>query len=282
MSTLAIPHQRGLSMVELLVALAISSFLLLGITQIYVDNKRNFLFQQSQASNQEGSRFATLLLNEYLGKAGFRRTPDQLIEDAFPAITASNDCKAFLKGSAVTPAKDAQGICLRYQPLVSGELDCQGDASKAFDDSQAFKAASSGSLITIALRYKANADLSKGVLECKNLNATTPAYQELLSGIADLRLEFGVGGADMLEKALADSNRFIKASDWSTSSGQVRAVRYSILLASGTNQRDGDSKLYTDWYNAADSTTKTRLAAGDSKRIYQIASSTQTLRNLMP
>ncbi|MEN1592952.1 prepilin-type N-terminal cleavage/methylation domain-containing protein, partial [Pseudomonas aeruginosa] len=38
--------QKGLSMVELLVALAISSFLILGISQIYIDNKRNYLFQQ--------------------------------------------------------------------------------------------------------------------------------------------------------------------------------------------------------------------------------------------
>ncbi|OVZ72666.1 hypothetical protein CDO43_01055, partial [Pseudomonas aeruginosa] len=38
-------RQSGLSMIELLVALAISSFLILGITQIYLDNKRNYLFQ---------------------------------------------------------------------------------------------------------------------------------------------------------------------------------------------------------------------------------------------
>ena len=37
-------RQRGLSMIELLVALAISSFLILGITQVYIDNKRNYMF----------------------------------------------------------------------------------------------------------------------------------------------------------------------------------------------------------------------------------------------
>jgi len=48
--------QRGLSMIELLVALAISSFLLLGMSQIYLDNKRTQLFQQNQTGNQENSR----------------------------------------------------------------------------------------------------------------------------------------------------------------------------------------------------------------------------------
>ena len=57
--------QKGLSMVELLVALAISSFLILGISQIYIDNKRNYLFQQGQAGNQENSRFVLMLLQQH-------------------------------------------------------------------------------------------------------------------------------------------------------------------------------------------------------------------------
>lgn len=36
-------RQTGLSMVELMITLLISSFLILGITQIYIDNKRNYI-----------------------------------------------------------------------------------------------------------------------------------------------------------------------------------------------------------------------------------------------
>ena len=72
-----IAHQRGLSMVELLVALAISSFLILGITQIYLDGKRNDIFRQSQAANLENSRFSVVILNELISKAGYRRSPEQ-------------------------------------------------------------------------------------------------------------------------------------------------------------------------------------------------------------
>lgn len=79
-----IKHQLGLSMVELLIALAISSFLILGITQVYIDNKRNYVFQQNQAGNAENSRFAALIINDYLGKAGYRRTPSALLEIVFP------------------------------------------------------------------------------------------------------------------------------------------------------------------------------------------------------
>ena len=63
MSHMINSKEHGLSMIELLIALAISSFLILGITQIYIDNKRNYLFQQTQAANQENLRFLDLLLS---------------------------------------------------------------------------------------------------------------------------------------------------------------------------------------------------------------------------
>ena len=64
--------QAGLSMVELLIAMAISSFLILGITQIFIDNKRNYVYQQNQSANQETSRFAQLIFEQQLYKAGYR------------------------------------------------------------------------------------------------------------------------------------------------------------------------------------------------------------------
>lgn len=277
--------QHGLSMIELLVALAISSFLLLGISQIYLDNKRTQLFQLNQAGNQENSRFAALILNEYLSKAGYRRAPDQLIEEAFPGQTYPG-CKQFDKGSAVSATTDGQGICLRYQPVVSGELDCHGNASPAFTDTTAFKSPPTSSLIVLAIKYVPGTDpnaLNSGTLECSNVVAGNPSYVELITGVADFRLEFGVGAKDLLEKKLREGgDRFVSASTWTESDGPVRAVRYSVLLASNEGQRDSESSVYSEWYESADAATKARLAEGDRNRIYQIAHATQTIRNLMP
>ncbi|PXC03145.1 pilus assembly protein PilW, partial [Pseudomonas aeruginosa] len=94
-------RQSGLSMIELLVALAISSFLILGITQIYLDNKRNYLFQQGQAGNQENGRFAMMFLDQQLAKVGFRRRADDPNEFAFPAQQKTAYCEAFKAGSTL-------------------------------------------------------------------------------------------------------------------------------------------------------------------------------------
>lgn len=277
-------HQNGLSMVELLIALAISSFLILGITQVYIDNQRHSMFQQSQSGNLDSGRFAALLIDQYLGKAGYRRTPSSLQETAFPERAAAGGCMAFGAGVSVTglDSSEGTGFCIRYQPQVSGELDCQGVASST-SFTQAFPSNLTASdLIVLAFKYEAgtSTELQNGRLLCKSLNATTPQFTEQLTGIADMRVDFGVGSTDVLSKEVTT---YIPQQDWTVSSAGIRAVRYSLLLTSRTGQRDSDdSKILNDWLAQASSATKTRLQTGDNKRIYQVVGSTQTVRNLMP
>ncbi|AHL74288.1 pilus assembly protein PilW [Stutzerimonas stutzeri] len=282
-------RQFGLSMIELLIALAISSFLMLGITQVYIDNKRNYVFQQNQAGNLENSRFAALMIGEYLGKAGYRRNPSMLLETIFPEQPAAGGCLAFDTGHAITglnpndPDGGGTGFCVRYQPQASGELDCQGAASSVeYDEAFPSDPPDENELTVLALKYEPSTggELQNGRLLCKNLNATSPQYGELLRGIADVRLDFGVGNTDVLNKEVTT---FIPQADWIPSSGAIRSVRYALLLASRTGQRDSDdSKVFSDWLNEASAEAKARLQEADSKRIYQIAGSSQTLRNLMP
>ena len=57
-------RQRGLSLIELMVALLLSSFLIIGVTQIFITNKQNYTFQQNQIGNQENSRFSITVLQQ--------------------------------------------------------------------------------------------------------------------------------------------------------------------------------------------------------------------------
>lgn len=279
MSTLHI-RQHGLSMIELLVALAISSLLILGITQIYIDNKRSYLFQQSQALNLDSARFADYMLSDLLGKAGYQRSNSQILGD-FPKSTAlSTYCEAFEAGHAVTSLKTGQGMCLRYQPAVDGELSCVSN-SQTLANTNAFAKPDDNEIVYIALILEPADDptkLENGVILCIDKDDDKA---DLINGVADLRIEFGVGkgGAD---KTLLDSSPWKLPSAWNASQGPVRAVRYSVLLASAPNQRDGDSAVFTRWINTQATDRKTLLQSNDKRRIYQIATGSQALRNLTP
>lgn len=276
MNIKSVKRQQGLSIIELMIALAISSLLILGITQIFIDNKRSYLFQRSQINIQENARYAELILNEYLAKAGYRRAPDDLPEHTFPATASSNDCLAFTAGSVITATSDKQGICLRYQPLVSEEPDCLGNATTSFNDSIPFTSSQSA-LITLAIKFSEGSSPDTGTISCKNISSGDSS--SLLGNVADFRLEFGVGTGRELK---ATGDRFVTASAWNTNDDPIRAVRYSLLMASAPNQRDGASQIFTGWLANASGDNKSRLETGDQNRIYQVAGSTRTLRNLMP
>lgn len=278
---LKVLHQRGLSMIELLVALAISSFLILGITQVYIDNKRNYVFQQSQAGNLENSRFAVLMIDELLSKAGYRRAPDQEMADAFPASSIlSAHCEAFPAEAALTKIKATggqTGFCMRYQPAMANELTCDGIAAPL--SKKVFGYPSQAETIYVAVKFTPHtSDLNKGTLSCVSNKGS--ALVELIDGVADMKVEFGAGQNN--EKKLAASNPFKDAQSWTATDGPVRAVRYSVLAASRNNQRDGDSNVYDKWLATANTAAKTRLTAQNKKQIFQTAVGAQAIRNVMP
>ncbi|MFZ3183014.1 MAG: PilW family protein [Pseudomonas sp.] len=266
--------QIGISMIELLISLAISSFLILGITQVYLDNKRNYIFQQSQAANQESSKYLVMLVDSYLNKAGYLRASYASKAFAFKSLPASADCEAFKLESAITKAKTGTGICIRYQPLTSQELDCTGNQTPAFDDSEAFSEVNNA--IVMVLRYRQDPDITKlnGTLECKVGNQSA----ELLTGIADFRLQFALdtNNDKMIEKIITSDN-------WTTSSGNILQVRYAALMASEPNQRTSTNSSVLDaWNRDASNASKSRLAAADKQHLYQLANSAASMRNLMP
>lgn len=271
-------QQQGLSMIELLVALAISSFLILGITQVYIDNKRSYMFQQGQAGNLDNSRFSVLMLDEVLSKAGYRRAPDQGMEDAFPAKASPiSICNNFAKEAVVTNLKNnGIGFCLRYQLAQEGELLCDGNTADLANDFP-FIYPDQDELAYLAIEFTpGESELHQGTVSCH----TSAGSVELLIGIADMQVEFASGFE--LEKKLK-SSPYKNATDWDTNDGVVRAIRYSVLSASRPNLRDGDSLAFSQWLEkTATETAKTRLAAGDKRNIYQAAVGSQALRNMMP
>lgn len=276
--------QTGLSMVELLIALAISGFLIIGLSQVYIDHKRNYVFQQSQADNLENSRFAVFILDELLGKAGYRRAPDQSMSDAFPESAAlSKHCDKFSDKSVITTIKTTAnsgqtGFCLRYQPAENDELICDGSAA-GLTHSSPFIYPRGSETVYVAILFKPHQqEANKGTLRC----ITKKGDMQLLEGIADLRFEFGSGSASIDSKTLKSAMPFKTPDSWSSLDGPVRVVRYSVLAVSRNNQRDGDSTIYKQWLESASSVSRMRLIQQDSKQIYNIAMGTQVLRNMMP
>lgn len=237
--------QHGLSIIELMVALVISSFLIIGITQVYLDNRENTLFQQSQGQNIDNARFSILLLEQTLAKAGYRRAPDEAMEAAFPS--ASIGACGPMNPGQVVKRLSATSFCIRYQPAFPDAHDCAGDKIDNIPPSPYIAAAPVTEIF----------DLDKGSLTCNG--------QAIASDIAELRFVYGVNATE--EKRISKYDTEPDADD------NIRAVRFSVLTASPTEvAKTPGSAAHIFWFGDD----------AQDKRLYTMLSSSASMRNLMP
>ncbi|MCY1296914.1 hypothetical protein D9M70_463300 [compost metagenome] len=221
-----------------------------------------------------------MTLDEAISRAGYRRSANTALDSVLQFRSATADCQAFKAGSVFTALanNNEDGFCMRYEPAFSGELDCQGEASNlTAAENKAFAPIPENKQIVLAFKH----DINKSTLVCKSLNNSNPAFVDLIDGVSDFRVFFGVNGSQLIDKKSIVG--YVVTNDWSQNTdGYARAVSYSILLASRPRQRDGDSAIFQQWLSLADSGTKARLQAADNGQLYQLSSNSQIARNLMP
>jgi len=87
-----IPHNRGFTLIELMVALALGVILLLSITQIFAGMKSSYRFQENMARVQEQGRIAINMIANQARQAGFRRPAwDDPLQGFYPVTGGSTD-----------------------------------------------------------------------------------------------------------------------------------------------------------------------------------------------
>lgn len=247
----AMDKQQGLSLIELMVALLLSTLLILGVTQIYIDNKRNYAFQQGQSDNIENARYALLLLEEELFRTGYRTRPDGAYEQIFRAAT-SGDC-SFSAGEVINYDADAQRLCLRYQPNLEQVTSCTGatiaGASEPYTDNV--------DPVVVSLQ------ISNDTLTCNGV--------ALIPNLVGIELRFGVSD---------DSTRETQQFKSAPAAGEfIRSVRYAALLKSRSESLadTASSSVYSSWH------AKWRDdddADAPDRALYLAVENTVALRNL--
>ncbi len=241
--------QRGLSIIELMVALTLSTFLILAVTQLYLNNKRHALFQEGQVSNEENGRTALLLLDQQLARAGFRANPvnQTTLELAFPLHAAGDGCVEMSPGQVVALTSDKTGLCFRYRGEVKGtDTDCLGNP---------IAAAVNGTEVLTRISYVAdpNGAVGQGSLQC---SAQGKPAQVIAAGLAD----------------------FVWFKPPAAGQGS-QAIRYAALFSSRAVATEGMANgMAANWKTL----TGREPPDGASGQVLQIVQGSVTLRNLMP
>lgn len=266
--------ERGLSLVEVMVAMAIGLVTVLVATQIYLAASSNFRFRVGQSENLGNSRYVLGVLASEFAKAGYRRDPTQSMQAAFPedAGASPNGCK-FGRGQALY-LTDAGDLCLRFQARDRHETDCAG-AAAGIDGLGPYEAPPAPAL-------GAGMFVQKYVLQGDSLVCLAGGQKQdeegvaVADGVRAIHLEFGVGQATQGQRRV---ERFKTTAP--TAGEVIRSLRYAVLLASSRKHITGgvESNLCARWAGLGGERGRCESEEG---RLYQLASGSLTLRNLMP
>lgn len=247
----ATDKQQGLSLIELMVALLLSTLLILGVTQIYIDNKRNYAFQQGQSDNIENARYALLLLEEELFRTGYRTRPDGAYDQIFRA-EVSGSC-SFSTGEVINYDAEEQRLCLRYQPNLEQVTSCTGAAIPGA--SQPYSENVDPIIVSL--------EISNDTLLCNGV--------ALIPNLVGIELRFGVS-----DDSTRETQEFKSAPD---AGDFIRSVKYAALLKSRSeNLADSaGNNAYSTWH------AKWRdddNAEAPDRALYLAVENTVSLRNL--
>jgi type IV pilus assembly protein PilW len=106
--------ERGMSLIEIMVAMTIGLIILLVIGNLFIGSKQNYVAQDDASRTQENSRYSTLVLGRTVRLAGYRSDWHQSYDQIFGAGVTP------IAGSDNTGANSSDTIIVRFQGSGDG------------------------------------------------------------------------------------------------------------------------------------------------------------------
>lgn len=219
--------QRGLSLVELMVALLLSMILMAGFLQIFMSVRSTYATSEAVSRLQENGRFALLFLSEHARLAGYR--DPKYIDRPMPIMppesegcsVANNFCSADrgVISTLIEGTETSDRISFEYQPPIDSNgnrLDCIGNSVPSpHDDS------------TIINTFTTMIKNGSPALVCRTItkNGTVLANNsELVGGIDAIQFQYGIAPDGFVSQYVSAD----RVNNW----GLVRALRIAVLANS--------------------------------------------------
>ena len=208
-------HPRGLSLVELMIAMTLGLFLLGGILQFFISSKRTFTYTEVFGKMEENGRFSLEFLARDLRMAGYADPSFSPMPTPILGGCANDWCT--LNGTGA----NADRIAIQMDP--PDNQDCNGNVTAGNAD------------VIANVYWVANDTDNENIptLFCRGYNRNLAQWmgdaQPLVEGIETLQVLYGVtdaGTTTPVNYVSAD-----QVSNWN----QISAIKIGVLSRSGNN-----------------------------------------------
>ncbi len=211
--------QRGLSLVEVMVALVVGMILTAGLIQAFQSHKLSHQANQGFSMLQENSRFSMDMIGRYLRLAGYRDASPNTLEEDFPTSINGTLMASVPAGRVINGVNGSSGtpdsITIRYLGSVLGTSDnCLGSTLVA------------GQVTNVRFFIQNKKLICKAEILDVNTGAVVSAAAEeiLADGVDDMQILYGLDDDNN-----GSANRYRDASgvtDWQ----DVVSVRVVLLF----------------------------------------------------
>ncbi len=248
-------NSRGLSLIELMVAILLGVLLSTGMVQVFGAAKSQFYLQSSLAQLQEDGRFAVGFIAREIRTAGYRDEVWDTTVFSFPIAANSAD-----GGGTGTD---------KIEIITLSNTDCFGAANTMVD------AANDPLFYEKVSVFSVNAsdDL---IHDCKYGPTAATAVQQLneqiVANVEQLQIQYGLDTSGD-----QSANRWVNGGNWLANGAaplnQVVSVRIALLLATeGAVSRTNDTQTFNLF--------GTNIAAANDRKFRKLFSTTVNMRNL--
>lgn len=228
-------HVKGITLVELLVAMALGVVLMAGVMQVFIGSNQTFGVVQAQTHMQENGRFAMEFIGRTIRHAGYdtdisfnAMTNTELKAERWPAtseFTANAVVVGDNNGSSLPDSKaGSDSLTLRFRGARDGSMqDCEGRDIAA--DAM------------VVTSFFVTED---GQFRCSTGGDVAASTATLVEGIDDLHITYGIN-TDLSEPSQASS--YVNADevpDWS----RIVAVKIALLASSSSETLDTSAINY--------------------------------------
>jgi type IV pilus assembly protein PilW len=245
--------QRGVTLVEMMVAMVLGLLILLAVSSIYIGSRQTFRLQDDNARLQETGRYALEVMGRSIRQAGFWNMPISPVDTA-TAFQPSPGGAAItgVNGAGSTP----DTVTVQYDGLIN-DRDCEGNVLTANT--------------TPANPVQDAYRLNNNELQCDGNADGTVDHQALVSDIEDVQILYGI---DTDNNQSAD--RYV---DTPVNWGQVVSARVCVQARSANSVNNAPQSFLNCVGALGKSGTAFTTAGANDLRLRRTFIATYNLRN---
>ncbi|MDF0604808.1 prepilin-type N-terminal cleavage/methylation domain-containing protein [Neisseriaceae bacterium TC5R-5] len=189
--------QRGMTLLELLIAITISLFLLAGLLSIFISMRTTFQSQSGLTQLQDDQRMSMTMLTQITETAGyFGNVQSQLAQQAFPATSPFTSSGQFVYGISGANASTPDTLYVQFQSAQNDSVvNCLGGTNSSSSTPVNYINAFTVNTATLQLTCALNGGTAQALVGGVNTSGSTATACNALGyqGISNIKFLYGVG-----------------------------------------------------------------------------------------